>query len=109
MAVSCGANIVKYFFFFLNFTFVLCGIYAIYYGLNTRSAIPDDDQSQDALKVLFTYSNLAIAAGILVTLVTFFGCYGTLCEYFGMLIFYEKAQKINNFNSLLSLLLFFST
>jgi TRAP-type C4-dicarboxylate transport system permease small subunit len=80
MVLSCSANLIKYFFFFLNLIFVAAGIGLIYIGGSVMSKTENVNEVTKDISNLNIFWAAVIIVGILVLLISFFGCYGAICK-----------------------------
>eukprot|EP00794_Sanderia_malayensis_P018909 gene18909-20812_t len=84
--VEGGISVIKYLLFAFNLIFFLCGSGILGVGIWLRVEKGDYVQFTDYEFV--TASNIAIAAGIIIVLVTFLGCVGALKEIKIMLLLF---------------------
>lgn len=88
MALSCGMKMIKYILFGFNFVFVALGIVLITVGVTTKTGFSAHLQFIDP-QILNYPPNLFIAAGVIIFVIAFLGCWGSAKESHCMMVTYS--------------------
>jgi len=86
--VQGGMKCIKYLLFFFNFVFVILGIVLLAVGISTKTGFSKHLSFIDP-QVLNYPPNLFIAAGAIIFIIAFLGCYGSWRESHCMMITYS--------------------
>lgn len=87
MASNILRKVIQFLFFLFNFIFFCLGIAVLGVGIYSRV---ENDNWEDLLDSpsMYEAANILIAAGIIVAIIGFFGCYGAFKRHSCMLVFY---------------------